>query len=90
MTLKRLSCNTFLIAISSPSFCEPTSLAWKTTPKEPFPMTLQLVYEISLVSADFPSDAITLTTLCGSSIAENGKRARDMDGTSWIEDEEIE
>jgi len=62
-TLKRLSCKTFLIAMSSASFGAPTSFAWYTTPKEPFPMTLQLLYEISLVSPDLPSEAITLTIL---------------------------
>lgn len=68
-TLNRLSCNTFLIAISSVSLGAPMSLAWKTTPKDPFPTTLQLVYEISRVSADLPSEAMTLTTFWGSSMA---------------------
>lgn len=42
-TLKRLSWRTFLMAISSVSLGSLTSLAWKTTPKEPLPITLQLV-----------------------------------------------
>jgi hypothetical protein len=43
LTLNRLSCKTFLIAISSWSFAMLTMRAWKTMPKEPFPMTLQFV-----------------------------------------------
>jgi hypothetical protein len=91
LTLKRLSCSTFLIAMSSFSFSEPTSLAWKTTPNEPFPITLQLVYEISLVSADLPSEAITLTTLWGSSMALTARVMQENYRSSairnWNEDE---
>jgi hypothetical protein len=68
-TLNRLSCNTFLMAMSSPSFEPPTILAWNTTPNDPFPITLQLLYEISVVSPDLPSEATTLTILWGSSMA---------------------
>lgn len=44
-TLNRLSCRTFFIAIwsSAPGGAPLTSFAWNTTPKLPFPMTLQLV-----------------------------------------------
>lgn len=37
LTLNLLSCNTFLMATSSP---ESQSLAWYTTPNDPFPITL--------------------------------------------------
>jgi hypothetical protein len=49
LTLNRLSCNTFLIAISSSAESDPSAcfslniFAAKTTPKLPFPTTLQFV-----------------------------------------------
>lgn len=61
------------MAMSSPSLGGPTSFAWNTTPKEPFPATLQLVYVRSLVSPLLPSEAMTLITLWGSSMAGSYK-----------------
>jgi hypothetical protein len=51
-TLNRLSCNTRLIAASSP---EGESFVWKTTPKLPLPTILHCVYCISRVSPVTPS-----------------------------------
>ena len=51
-TLKRLSCNTLLMAASSPLG---DSFVWKTTPKEPLPTILHWVYCISFVSPVSPS-----------------------------------
>lgn len=59
------------MAISSSPGLEPTSRAWKTTPKDPFPIILQLLYEISFCSP-VRSHATTLVTLEGSSIAVKG------------------
>ncbi len=56
-TLNRLSWSTFLMAVSSPVSI---SFAWKTTPKEPLPTALRLVYEISLFSPVWPSQAGTV------------------------------
>lgn len=39
-------------------------------------MTLELLYAISEVLSDFPSVATTLTTFCGSSIADVNVRKR--------------
>jgi hypothetical protein len=58
-TLKRLSCNTLLMAASSP-FGD--IFVWKTTPKEPFPTILHCVYCISLVSPVNPSWTFWRTT----------------------------
>lgn len=83
-TLNLLSWRTFLIAISSwseddelwsfPSsaFADPpeTSLAEKTTPNDPLPTTLQLVYDRSRWLPVLPSEPTTLITLWGSSMAE--------------------
>ena len=41
--LNLLSCKTFLMAMSQTGFESSRSFAWKTIPKEPLPMTLQLV-----------------------------------------------
>ena len=46
--LKRLSCSTFLIATSFPVCC---TVAWYTTPNEPFPM----IRSLRKVHADAPS-----------------------------------
>ncbi|KAJ1942961.1 hypothetical protein FBU59_003048 [Linderina macrospora] len=63
LALKRLSCRTFLMATCSPLG---TSSAWKTTPKEPLPTTLQFVYTISVSSPVLASWAMPLLTLRGS------------------------
>ena len=60
-TLNLLSCSTFLIATNSPSS---TSLAWYTTPKEPLPMALVSVKEISCcLSGPWPFVATTVVCL---------------------------
>src|SRR5258706_14014788 len=71
-TLKRLSWRTFLIAISSSSLGTLRRRAANTTPKEPLPMTLQFVYEISFWSPVLPSEATTLIILVGSSTDRRG------------------
>jgi hypothetical protein len=56
-----LSCKTFLMATSSPVS---HNLAWKTTPKLPFPMTLVSEYETSCgLSGPWPGVATTVVTL---------------------------
>jgi hypothetical protein len=75
-TLKRLSWRTFLIAMSSRSLETLRRRAWKTTPKEPLPITLQFEYWSSRVSPDLPSEAMTLTTLFGSSSAAFDAQAK--------------
>lgn len=45
----------------------PSIFAAKTTPKLPFPTTLQLVYEMFRSLPDLPSEAVTVTILFGSS-----------------------
>ena len=59
LTLNRLSCNTLLIAASSPFGA---SLVWKTTPNEPFPTILHCVYCISRISPVRPSWTFSRTT----------------------------
>lgn len=60
-TLNLLSCKTFLMATSSPVS---HNLAWKTTPKLPFPMTLVSEYETSCgLSGPWPGVATTVVTL---------------------------
>ncbi len=51
-TLNLLSCNTRLMAASSP---EGESLVWNTTPKDPLPTILHCVYCMSRVSPVTPS-----------------------------------
>lgn len=60
LTLNLLSCNTFLIATSSPVS---QSVAWKTTPKLPLPITLVSVYDTSCgLSGPWPAVATTVVT----------------------------
>lgn len=60
LTLNLLSCKTFLIATSSPLS---HNLAWKTTPKLPFPMTFVSEYETSWGrSGPWPGVATTVVT----------------------------
>lgn len=53
VTLKRLSWSTFLMATTS---FVPTTCAWNTTPKLPFPITLSALYETPFALITILSD----------------------------------
>nr|POE65254.1 hypothetical protein CFP56_34921 [Quercus suber] len=74
LTLKRLSCNTRLMAASSP---EGESLVWKTTPNDPLPTILHCEYCISLVSPVRPSCTFSRITSARASQRRSQLRARE-------------